>query len=121
MSLSLGALARWQAGAWVLLLVGMTAATLDATLWSDDIPFVTAGDTGEWITAPRPVTADLIAVMPGDPPAFTFVRRFEGRSEPGEARLRGRALRIAPLPLGRPSGDCVWREPVPSTSPSSPS
>lgn len=116
MTLSTRALGRLQAGAWVALVAVCGAAIAHATLRADDVPFLTAGDTGRWITVPVRPTADLLAVRPESPPAFTFVRRFDGTPDVDGARLRGRALRSVEIELnGEPlpvRGDGVgWKRP----------
>jgi len=92
-------LGRLQAAGWGLLIVVCAVAVVRAALFDDGVPFVTAGDTGKWITTPTRPTADLIAVMPDDPPRFTFVKRFDGTRPDGAAVLRGRALRTVAIEL----------------------
>lgn len=97
--MSLRQLSRLQAAAWTLLLVVCTGALVRATLFDDEVPFVTEGDTGAWIAVPVEPTADLIAQMPDDPPPVTFVRRFDAVAGGADASLRGRALRQVEIEL----------------------
>jgi len=111
-----GALARLQAGAWLLLVALCALLVVRGVVFSDDVPFLSEGDAGAWIGAPIRPTADLIAVMPDAPPTSTFVRRFDGPPTTGPARLRGRAFRMVEITLnGEPvavRGDGVgWKQP----------
>lgn len=95
----LDALGRLQLVAWLALLILCAAVVARGVAFSDDVPFLDAGDGGAWIGAPIRPTADLIAVMPDAPPTSTFVRRFDAAPGNDPARLRGRALRSVDITL----------------------
>ena len=92
-------LLRLQWIAWGMLLAVCAVAVVRATLIDDEVPFITDTDNSDWITVPWRPTADLIAVLPENPPSFTFVRRFESSQASGKALLKGRALRTLDLEM----------------------
>lgn len=111
-----GALGRLQIGAWLLLVALCALLVVRGVAFSDDVPFLSEGDTGAWIGAPIRPTADLIAVMPDAPPTATFVRRFDGRPTSEPVHLRGRAFRAVEITLNGERvavrGDGVgWKRP----------
>jgi hypothetical protein len=116
MTLSLDALGRLQLAAWVAAVVLCAAVVVRGVAFSDEVPFLSEGDSGAWISAPIRPTADLIAVMPDAPPTSTFVRRFDGAPGDDPARLRGRALRRVDILLNGERvdvrGDGIgWKQP----------
>ncbi len=116
MSLAPRALGRLQVGAWLALVSLCAVVLVHSIAFSDEVPFLTEGDTGAWIGAPIRPTADLIAVMPDAPPTTTFVRRFDSAAGGRPARLRGRALHTFDITLNdqpvEVRGDGVgWKQP----------
>ncbi len=94
-----GAVFRLQAGAWGALLVLCVGLLGHAILFDPNVPFVGLGDGPDWIMAPPPKTADLIAVDPAAPPVYIFSKQFHVDDGGSEARLQGRALQRAALQL----------------------
>ena len=92
-------LRKLQWAGWIILLLVAGLAVGRATLYDDEVPFVTQRSESEWITTPIRPTADLIAVLPASPPTFTFARRFSSTETPQTARLQGRALRTLELEI----------------------
>ncbi|MCH2187851.1 hypothetical protein MK280_18505 [Myxococcota bacterium] len=111
--LKTSSLLRLQWIAWGILLAVCAIAVVRATLIDDAVPYITDADNGDWITVPWQPTADLIAVLPENPPSFTFVRRFESTQPSSQTLLKGRALRTINLEI---NGQAIERDGEQGTS-----
>jgi hypothetical protein len=94
-----GTVFRLQAGAWGTVLVLCLGLLGYATGFDPDVPFLGSRDGPDWIMAPPPITADLIAVDPAAPPVHVFSKQFHLDNGLSPARLRGWALKSAALEL----------------------
>ncbi|MFL2936565.1 MAG: ArnT family glycosyltransferase [Myxococcota bacterium] len=106
---------RMQILAWLMLGLAFGFLTLRALHFDDEVAFLPTQQGGPvWIAAPLPVTANLIAQDPQDPPESVFVRTFTHKEPGTEATLNVRALREARvrlngLPLEIHSDNQNWR------------
>ena len=108
------AMQRMQAIAWLILGLVFGFLTLRALHFDDSVAFLQTDEGPAWIAAPLPVTANLIAQDPQQPPESLFVRSFSIEPNASHATLVGRALRQARVRLnGKPialvSEDDAWR------------
>jgi hypothetical protein len=108
------AMQRMQAIAWLILGLVFGFLTLHALYFDDGVAFLQTEEGPAWIAAPLPVTANLIAQDPEQPPESLFVRSFTNESDASHATLVGRALRQARVrlngkPIGLVSEDDAWR------------
>ena len=108
-------LLRVQAGAWGTLLLLCAGILGHAIVLDEDVPFLGRGDGPDWIMAPLPQTADLIAVDPAAPPIHVFSKHFSADEGSSGGRLRGRALRHATarlngLPLSLEPTGPGWKQ-----------
>ncbi|MBW2695168.1 MAG: hypothetical protein JRE70_01760 [Deltaproteobacteria bacterium] len=115
MSIGTRTATRLQLGAWGAVGLVCAIALLRAVYFADDVAFIQRAGGPEWIQAGVPLTSDLIAVDPANPPVHTFVKRFDAAGDEAGAYLYGHALRRARIDLnGRTllasDGQTGWRE-----------
>ncbi len=90
MSTSPGSIGRLLRVAFLAAALGFAVVAGHALFFSADVHFLVGGP-GPWISAPRPIDTQLVAVDPSAPPVHVFVHRFAG--EPTDAAtLEARAL-----------------------------
>jgi 4-amino-4-deoxy-L-arabinose transferase-like glycosyltransferase len=97
------------AGSSALLLL-FAGATLGATLWSSDVPFLLGGDGADWIGYPRPAVTHAIPSNLTAVPALRFSKTFQLKEARTPLTVEVRALRGFELRLNeRPLASRDWR------------